>query len=319
MEENVKSGSLRLGIIGAGAMGAQHAGAAQGVEGVEVAAVAEVHPEEREKFAKHFKCKAYAHYEDMLAQEHLGAVVVALPNLLHCQATVKAAQAGCHVLVEKPLAVDLEECDQMIEAAKANEVKLMVGHNYHSNPYYLKAKEIVESGEVGRIVLAWDHRLGPRLSSRASPPDWYFVRSQGGGMLMMNGVHFIGRLRWLVGSPVVAVKGMARNFAQPVRGDDTGLIVLHFANGVYATIQMVGLPGSVKRHETELVCEKGMIKILPALWVSTDSSYKKVAVQEFSAFTRQLSSFVEAIRNNQEPPMTGEMGKAVIAIVLAVE
>lgn len=300
-------------------MGVAHAEAAKAVESLQVAAVAETQAERREGFVNRFACPAWANYEEMLAREHLDAVVVALPNLLHCQATVKAAQAGCHVLVEKPMALNLEECDEMIEAARDNGVKLMVGHNYHSNALYLKAKEIADSGELGRLVMASDCDFGPRLFYGQGPPDWYFERSQGGGMLMMNGVHFIGRLRWLVGSPVVAVKGMVRNYVPVIPCDETGLLLLHFASGVYATIQMVGLPGSVRKHETELVCERGMLKILPELWVSRGEGYEKVPVPGYPALTRQMEAFVEAIRDDYEPPVPGEFGRAVMAIALAAE
>lgn len=215
---------------------------------MKVAAVAETHPERREVFVSRFGCTGYAHYEEMLAHEELEAVVVALPSLLHCHATVSAAQAGCHILVEKPMAINLDECDEMIQAAKDNGVKLMVGHTFHSNPFCLKAKEIADTRELGPVVMASDCRLGRRLPHRQGPPDWYFDRSQRGGMLMMNGVHFIGRLRWLVGIAVVAVKGMVRNSVSSIPSDDTGLLLLHFAGGVYATIHMIGLPGSVRRH-----------------------------------------------------------------------
>ena len=144
---------LRVGIIGLGGIARAHAAAIAELDNVEIAAVADLFPEVREQFMSKWGVgKGYATHTELLQDGAVDAVAITLGHQLHHRLTVDACNAGKHVLVEKPMAINLEQCDAMIEAADANDVKLMVGHTQHFYGTSLKAKEILDSGQLGPLM-----------------------------------------------------------------------------------------------------------------------------------------------------------------------
>ena len=146
-------------------------------------------------------------------------MAVVLGHQLHHRLTVDACNAGKHVLVEKPMALSLEQCDDMIEAAANNNVKLMVGQTQHFYGTSLKAKEILDSGQLGPLMTVvcymsknWNH---------ASRPPQYRSRFHGGGMWLANGVHVVDRLTWLMASQAVSVSASMGTRAHYQAADDT--------------------------------------------------------------------------------------------------
>ena len=138
----------------------------------------------------------FADYQDMLDSGLVDAITVACPNDLHCEVTLAAAKAGKHVFVDKPLALNLAECDQMIAACKAAGVVLMYGENLCFAPKYVRAKELADEGALGEVyyVRQLECHFGPHA-------DWFWdVSRSGGGVLMDMGCHSIAFCRWVFGN-----------------------------------------------------------------------------------------------------------------------
>lgn len=205
---------IRLGLIGLGAMGMGHFNIykqlmAEGFP-VELVAVCDI---DRRKFEtaenkdtnlEEFKgttvdfsgFNSYTSYEDMIEKENLDMVSVVIPTYLHYIATVYALNHGCHVLCEKPMAMSDRQCQIMIDTAKKNGKRLMIGQCLRFWGEYVAAKEIIDSGKYGKVVGARFYRGG---QNPAAP--WFFERHKGGGALYDQHVHDIDMVNWLFGMP----------------------------------------------------------------------------------------------------------------------
>ena len=144
---------VKVGIIGAGIFGMQHAAAIAAQPNAEVVAASRTNQKALDVFTKKFGVRGYTDYSDLIANYEVDAVVIATPHHLHTEIVIDAAQSGKHILLEKPMALSLAECDQMVAVTQKAGVKFMVGHNNHFIPAYIRAKEIIASGEIGEIVL----------------------------------------------------------------------------------------------------------------------------------------------------------------------
>ena len=190
--------TLKIGMIGAGAIADDHCTAINRYDGASVAAVAEINPQRRNALKqRHSIAKAYEKWQDLLADADLDAVAIALPNALHAPVSLAALGAGKHVLLDKPFALNYAEARQVVEAAKRNRKLLMLGMNqrYRQDAQMLKA--IVARGELGEIYHAkafWCRRAGsPKFGT-------WFVNKQlsGGGCMLDIGVHFLDLALFLV-------------------------------------------------------------------------------------------------------------------------
>jgi phthalate 4,5-cis-dihydrodiol dehydrogenase len=205
---------------------------------MELAAGADIRPDALQAFEARYRCKAFPSVEAMCASGAVDAVWVATPNSCHADHTVVAAEHGKHVIVEKPMAVTLDEADRMIDAARRNGVKLVQGHSKIYSPAIQKIREIVRSGALGPVIQisTWnfnDWLQRPRLASEVDT-------SIGGGVCFRQGPHQVDVVRYLGGGLVKSVRAATgradANFA--TEGDYTAF--LEFADGARATLVFNG-------------------------------------------------------------------------------
>jgi predicted dehydrogenase len=323
---------VRIGIIGAGRVSGAHAQAAKALLQTRLVAVAEPDEERRGRFLERWGGTGYADYRQLLDSPEVDAVVIALPHWLHGEVGRAALEAGKHVLLEKPMAMTVEECDAMIAAAGRSHRKLMVGHMHHFSPVNTTAKALLDSGELGTVVMATDTWYKPFFGREKRPP-WFLDAARGGGMWPMNGSHMIDRMTFFVGSDVIAVKAMvgARFFDQPCT--DCGVALLQFAGGVYATLVHAGYRDhcGVDRFEAEITATDGQIKFDGRnLWRSQEDRYAPVEIAAAPpplkpgvtcppTFALQTAAFADAILNDAEPPIPGEYGRQVVRVLNACE
>ena len=348
-----------VGFFGAGRVSRDHVYAATRLPDLKLVGVAEPDEERRTLFAQRHGCDGYADHRDLLAREDVDLVLVGLPHYLHAPLTIDALNAGKHVMVEKPMAMTVEECEAMIEAADRNGVRLMVGHTQHFFPSNIAAKDLIDRGEIGEIVLAtqtWSKPFG--LAGR---PPWLLDRSTGGGMWLMNGAHMLDCLLWFVGSEVVAVKGSVTSKIVQQEADDSIIALLEFANGVYATVVHSGSKRPVQPPpEQWLIGEttgtEGAVRTVPyqgEAWLNTEGDYEPVdlgddgsraaevaaflqatdpatapssgaevprsAVEEMAGVASEVAAFIGAIESGAEPPVSNAHALAVMEAMLAVE
>ena len=220
----MKDGMLRVGLVGVGAMGSGHLSnylrLMREGQKVQLVAVCDVRPEQMERkdnadlnieiqhetFEAHYN--KYTNYLEMLDKEDLDYVDFAVPTYLHAKLAIQALETGHHVLSEKPMAMTVQECEQMIEASMRTGKTLMVAHCLRFWPAYEELKRIVDSGEWGAVVSAMFFRGGS--TPMWSFEDWLRKKEKSGGVLLDQHVHDVDTIHWLFGTPE-SVQTLARN------------------------------------------------------------------------------------------------------------
>src|SRR5262245_62910881 len=228
---------VRVGLIGSGFITDLHAAAFQLVPDAEVAAVASKTPGKAKRFAHERGIpRAFESYRDLLAVKDIDVITVAVPNDLHAEFTIAAAQTGKHVICEKPLCRTLAEADRMIDACKEAGVLLMYAEELCFAPKYVRAKHLVDEGALGKafLVKQSEEHFGPHM------PWFWDVDRSGGGVLLDMGCHGIEFARWILGKP--PVKGVYAHLGTYVhrsrtRGDDNSILIVEFEGGATAMIE----------------------------------------------------------------------------------
>ena len=225
---------VQIGLIGSGFITSIHCEALKRCSDAEITAVASPTKGNAEKFAeKHGIPHSFSDYRKMLEMDQLDLVVIGVPNDLHCQITLDAAAAGKHVLLEKPMCLNLGEADQMVNACRKAKIKLMYAEELCFAPKYVRLKQLLDSGALGHPVLIKQSEKhdGPHA------PHFWDVNRAGGGVTMDMGCHAIEFFRWMLGRP--PIKSVYAQMGTHVhndktRGEDNAILILEFAIGVTA-------------------------------------------------------------------------------------
>lgn len=314
---------LRLGLIGAGAVGVLHAEAATVTPGVSVTAVCDIVADTAERVAMPLRAAVFTDHRDLLASGTVDAVIVNTPHTLHTGIVTDCAAAGLHVLVEKPMATNSADCTVMERACEDAGVVLLVGHIQHFLPPMAAAKAAVDTGAVGAplAVNDWrstDYRTGSR-------PAWFFDPALSGGGVFINiGTHCVDRLLWLTGRRVVAV-GARAAYRGGTRLETDVLARLELEDGIvgHLTVTSALLPA---RDEVTLIGERGTIRVCRgegATLHPDDGSGPVILAEESpddvpTAFRHQLAAFAAAVRGQQAPAVPAGYGRQVIEVVESV-
>ncbi len=310
--------AIRVAIIGAGIISDDHAKAMEQIEGLELVAVVDVVEKRARDLATRYACEAFTDLEDMLRRTRPDAAIVAVPHSLHAEVTIACLRAGCHVLVEKPMATSVDDCTRMIESASEQERVLMVGHIHQYAPIYVAASEILSSGELGQIVGITDVRNIHYFPD--SRPAWFLDPALAGGGITINlGAHSIDRIQLLAGSKVASVHGAIgrREPGMRVEGDAHAFLTLE--NGVTASMICVGYHVPALSR-TEVYCTNGTLRCgYDGLHVARGTApLEPVEVVPWSPFVRELEDFLAAIRGERGVAIPGEYGRAVIETILSL-
>ena len=314
---------LRVGLIGLGGIARSHCDAIATLENVEVVAVADLLEENRRRYMENYSIpKGYSSHHELLQDDEIDAVAVILGHQLHHRLTVDACNAGKHVLVEKPMALSLEQCDDMIEAAAANNVKLMVGLSQHFYGTSLKAKEILDSGELGPLITAVSY-MSKNWGYRNRRPQ-YRNRFHGGGMWLANGVHVVDRLTWLMASQAVSVSASIGTRAHYQGGDDSATALIRYKNGLAGVVVSIGYADGAPNFECQVICANGSLRFSEHgekyVRVGKGEQWEEVEFKDPpTTMHHEWKSFAEAIEKDIEPPTHGEWGRHIMEILFAAE
>ncbi len=224
---------VRLAVVGAGLIGQRHVNSISAVDGVTLACIADPGPAGK-AFAERKNVLWYSSIGEMFEKTTIDGVILATPNQLHLENALECIAAGCPALIEKPVAVNVSEAVEIVAAAKAAGIAMLVGHHRRHNGLVKKAKSIIDEGTLGAIVsvqaTCWFYK-----------PDDYFDtgwRSKhGGGPVFINLVHDIDLLRHLCGE-VASVQALESNMVRGFEVEDTAAIMLRFQNGALGTINV---------------------------------------------------------------------------------
>jgi predicted dehydrogenase len=324
-DDNAQSGirytvtaPLGVGIIGVGRTARAVASACRDVEELRLVAVAEVDPEKGRGFAGRWGIEASTRYEELLSRPDVDVVFVLLPHFLHHPVGRAALEAGKHVFMEKPLACTVEECTDLIDAARRAGRGLMVGHHYHFTATTRAARRLVLSGELGLPLMALDVWHKPFFGE--TRPPWFLDASKGGGAWPMNAPHMIDRLMWATDRRVESVLAQVGNPIFGMSATDSGIAHLRFEGGFSATICHGAYRDGVPRFETEFVCTEAMLRVTAdAVAVGRGGGYAPVPLEPLSPHLEQISAFAASLVAGEELPVTGEYGREVVAVLQATE
>lgn len=326
---------LRVAVIGAGSVAKyrhlpEYAAHAQ----VEIVAVCDKVRANAEKLADEYGGRVHTDWQEMLQRADIDAVSVCTPNILHAPVTIAALQAGKHVLCEKPMATAAAEADAMIAAARASGKVLMIGQNQRLAPLHVRAKQLLSSGMLGRVITFRTDfaHPGPEGWSIEGVGGWFFQKDQAFvGAMGDLGVHKADLIRWLLGEEIVEVAAFVDALAGKVNStvDDNAICLFRMASGAIGsmTVSWSHQPG--EDNSTVLYCEKGIMRIGadPAFTIIVElADGEKQCIRTSGMQTNDeggqtssgiIDAFVDCVQNGVPCAIPGEEGAKSLAVILA--
>ena len=278
----------------------------------------------RELAQKHGAPKAYDSVEEVLRDDEVDAVYIATPVYLHAEQTIQAAEHGKHVLCEKPMAMNPEEAQRMVEACDANGVKLMVCYYQRFNRRHQKIKELLTAGAIGQVTAA---RVTSSGLSPDSPDSWrQKPQLSGGGNLIDTGSHCVDLLRYLIGD-VKRVSAMVSTNVFEYAVDDTATMLLEMEGGAHAVVSSHWSTLIADRRESSAMAiygTGGTISSSTQLDKFSQGSLKLMTTTqqteyqlEGSTHEQMLDAFAASIEHDEPVPITGQDGVAVSKVIAA--
>jgi len=301
----------RVALFGSGFIQKIHAQAVLDHPQGQLVAATNWREESLRKLAETFRIpRTTTSWYDLVHADDIDAVVIATPNALHAEQAIACLLGGKHVLVEKPMAMTVAECDAMIAAARDSGMSLMVGHCWRFHPSVIEVRDEVARGELGEIVKT--HGYG--IHKGWGPSGWFTQRAlAGGGALIDMGVHAIDTARFVLGDPEpVRTCALIGTRYGTYDVDDDGILLISWSNGVHSVIES----GWWQPHlggleaDTEIYGTKGYTRIFPSQEPSQD--YEHAPQSMYSA---QMAEFLGAIAEGRQPRPSGEDGRIVMQVV----
>jgi UDP-N-acetyl-2-amino-2-deoxyglucuronate dehydrogenase len=343
---------LKSAIIGCGKMAQVHAQALKNIEETELVAVQSRNTEKAAATAARFGVKAYSDIAEMIQREQVQVVVICTPHPAHRQAAVIAMQNGAHVLTEKPLAVSLEDCDAMMEAATTHNKQLGMVSQRRFYPSCRRIKQAIDDGKMGTPMLGSVVMYGWRDEKYYSSDPWRGSwDKEGGGVLVNQAPHQLDLLQWYMGSEMEELYGVWQNINHPyIEVEDTAVAIIRFKNGAVANIvvsnaQKPGIYGKVHIHGSNGasagVQTDGGLMFLPGqstiaepplndIWTIPGEeqqlqTFRAEDTAEFNTidpveyYVRQQNrDFIVAIAENREPLVTAREGRKTVELFTAL-
>jgi len=315
--------SLGVGIVGAGFIGDLHAQAIRHVEGLSVVAATRRDREALDRFCKVHGASAFGDYRELIEDKRVDIVVVATPHDLHAQIAIDAARAGKAILIEKPLASTLEDCDRIVQAVSENRVTATVGFVNRYAPSYERARRLLDGGSLGEPVTGISTMA--KFWMEPNRREWHLDPERGGGMWITAGIHCLDRLTWLLGSDILAVDaGFATRFHRQA-ADDTGMVFVRYRNGCVGTVMSIGYRRGAPRHTTEIQCVEGSLYVdYGSVSIGVDEAWNELDRYDANAWMAEAlvlewQTLAESVRAGTQPALTVEYGRHIMAAALAAK
>jgi predicted dehydrogenase len=340
-----------ISIAGCGKVAHIHARAIRNIPNARLAGVWSRTPDTARSFASTWKTKPFSSIKQMVLENESDLVIVCTPHPFHRQPAVEAAETGANVLVEKPLASDLQDCDAIINACKVRYGKLGVISQRRWLQPAIRVREAIDARKIGKPVLGAVSLLGWRDKSYYDADAWRGTwQSEGGGVLVNQSPHQLDLLLWYMGE-VDEVFGIWRNLNHPyIEVDDTAVAIVRFKNGAIGNIlvsnsQKPGIYGKVHVHgengaSVGVQTDGGAMFIAGMTGVSEppvndlwtvpgeEKLLKKWAKEDIEFFGKhdpmdyymqlQIQDFLKAIEEDRQPSVTGEDGRRVVELFTAI-
>lgn len=322
---------IRVCLIGAGRVANVHANSlVNHVPSGSLVAVVDPDQEALQSLSQRYEINnRYQSLDIALEETEFDAVVITTPTFTHTDLAVSAASAGKHILLEKPMALNLEECDSIIDAARTGNVILQLAFMRRFDPEFVSAAERIAAGEIGQPMMIKSLTHGPGL-----PPPWARDLSMSNGNLAEVNSHDWDCVRWLMGSDYLRVYVEVANFKGQARGVDTenfydnSLVNIKFVNGGLGSISAVCPCDYGYDARVEIVGEKGIMQIgelkgqALTVGINRDQGlitpiFRTWPMRFEWGYIREMQHFIQCIQTDSQPIVGGEDGRWAVAGVLA--
>lgn len=312
---------LKTVVVGYGFIGRIHSERWSRIEEAELTAVVDIAAERAREAAETYRCNAYTSLSEALDREKPDIVDICTPTYTHKQLVLEALNANVNVICEKPLALSLQDCREIVETAEKSGVKFMVAHCLRFFPDYSMVKRLVDGGEVGepRIARAY------RLSAKPGWADWYMDQGRSGGVVVDLAIHDIDFLRWLFADEVSRVYAQALK-PRGVKAQTHAQVMLKFRKGCIAFVEASwSMPDGFPFTTYFEVAGTDGIAILDSRASTPLTIHRKGGVEELSPVGRdgyllELQHFARCVLEDKPPMVPGEEAvKTLEACFAAVE
>ncbi len=331
---------VRFGIVGAGMIAGYHAEAIGLTDGAKLVAVCRSDRGNCAQAEERFGVPCEPSYDALLARSDIDAISICSPSGLHAAQAIAAARAGKHVLVEKPMALNLADADAMIEACREAGVWLAVALQRRTTPMFQAVREAIVAGELGKLVLGTVNVPYQRTAAYYESADWRGTWGMdGGGALMNQGIHLVDLLVWFMGDPV-DVRAHGTTLVHQIEVEDCVTASLRFANGALGTIVATTAAAPGFPHRVEIYGDRGGVQIegervvrwdvvtggaSPRIVPTAPSGAAEAAGAGASpsgigveGHAKIMHDFVGAIREHRAPVIDGAEGRRSLALVRAI-
>jgi len=302
----------KVGIIGCGGIAREHARAYSMIPNVKLIAGAELDAERREKFARDLNLmNAYENYQDMLDKEPLDIISVCTWPKSHCETACKAAESGCRgIMCEKPMATNLAEADQMLDACRDNKVRLAIGHNHRFDPQMVKARELINNDTVGNIILLWGHCSLDLMNNGSHVVD------------MINFLNNDQGAEWVMGQ--IDTRNMRRGYANhpDMYVEDMAMGRICYRNGVRATVELGEF--AIQNWQFHIIGSDGIIDVnspnSPSLRIMSKDTDGWVVpeLEPCDPRKEEMLELIKAIEEGREHISSGQIGRNALEIIMAI-
>ncbi len=328
-----------FGIVGSGMSAAMQAGAIAALPGARLVAITDSDAGSAAAFAAARGVTAEPDLDALLARTDVDVVCVCVPSGLHAEVGVRAARAGKHLVVEKPVEVTLAAADRLIEAARTAGVALTVISQHRFDPGLIDTQRLLSAGALGSLVLGEAHTKWYRGQDYYDSASWRGTWAMDGGSLMNQGIHYVDLLRWCMG-PVAEVTAVCTTQAHRIEVEDTALAILRFTSGAVGTVlsSTAAFPGFPQRLEitgtsgTVIIEDGQIVRRAFGGHVQPDDARTEPARTEPArtgaaadpaaldvlGHAAQLGDLLAAISEGREPAVGGQAGRDALEIVCAI-
>lgn len=331
---------MKYALIGCGRISPNHIVAAK-ENGLDIVAICDIVEEKMDDLIKRFdlpkSTKKYTDYKEMIKTEKPELAAICTESGNHASIALDCIDEGINLIIEKPIALSLEDADLIIEKARQNNVKVSACHQNRFNKSVQKIREAVEKKRFGKLMHGTAHIRWNRGENYYKQAPWRGTWAQDGGALMNQCIHNIDLLRWMMGEDIVEVVGMTDNMihGETMEAEDLGMALIRFANGSYGMVEGTTNVYPKNLEETLYIFgEKGTVKAggksvnLIEEWNFEDGLDDPEEVKEkYHENPPSVYGFghnplykdvIESIKNDRDPYVTGEDGRKALELVLAI-
>jgi predicted dehydrogenase len=305
---------IGMAIIGCGQIAEAHLQAVTKVPNTELVAVMDIVEEKAHSAADKYKAKAYTSLDELLEDKSVDAVILPLPHHLHCPVSIQCAQAGKHILVEKPMALNLSEAKKMVDAAERSDIILMVGQSTRFRPEVWTARSVIEMGKLGKILQCIHQRAWflDKLST-----EWRYSPEKCGGLYVpLFSSHDVDMTLWLMNDTPIRVHSILRSYTKVADAESDGVINMELSDGGIATMSF-SMNSHIYRYNALFMGTEGTLLIEDGKLMVNKENIELDKSEE--TFTRQMREFADAIENKREPITSGRKVLPTMAVLDAVK